>query len=71
MTTNLSTTIQNELVLLLSNKVKIIIFQEVRKAKYFEIMCGITPDISHTDPMALIVRYVTIKNSIAQVKESF
>ena len=34
-------------------------------------MCDITPDISHTDQMALIVKYVTIQNGIAQVKESF
>ena len=34
-------------------------------------MCDSTPDIPHTDQMTLIVRYVTIKNSIAQVKESF
>ena len=34
-------------------------------------MCDSTPDISHTDQMALIVRYVTIQNGIAQVKESF
>ena len=70
-TTYLSPTIQNELVLLLSNKVKNIILQDVREAKYFAIMCDSTPDISHTDQMTLIVRCVTIKNSIVQVKESF
>ena len=57
--------------MLLSKKVKNIILQEVREAKYFAIMCDSTPDISHTDQMTLVVRYVTIKNSIAQVKESF
>ena len=51
--------------------VKNIILQEVREAKYFAIKCDSTPDISHTDQMTLIVRYVTIKNSIAHVKESF
>ena len=70
-TTYLSPTIQNELVLLLSKKVKNIILQEVREAKYFAIMCDSTLDMSHTDQMTLIVRYVTIKNSIAQVKEWF
>ena len=33
-------------------------------------MCDSTPDISHTDQMTLIVRYVTVKNSIVQVKNS-
>ena len=70
-TTYLSPTIQNELILLLSDKVKNIIAEEVREAKYFAIMCDSTADISHTDQMALIVRYVTIHNGIAQVKKSF
>ena len=70
-TTYLSPTIQNELILLLSDKVKNIIVEEVSEAKYFAIMCDSTPDISHTDQMALIFRYVTIQNGIAQVKESF
>ena len=34
-------------------------------------MCDSTLDISHTDQITLIVRSVTIKNSIGQVKESF
>ena len=38
-TTYLSPTIQNGLALLLSNKVKNIILQDVREAKYFAIMC--------------------------------
>ena len=51
--------------------VKNIILQVVCEAKYFVIMCHSTPDTSHTDQMTLTVRYVTIKNSIAQVKKSF
>ncbi|XP_076825141.1 uncharacterized protein LOC143470753 [Clavelina lepadiformis] len=70
-TTYLSPTIQNELILLLSKQVKNIVLEEVREAKYFAIMCDSTPDVSHTDQMTLIVRYVTIKNSIAQLKELF
>ena len=70
-TTYLSPTIQNELVLLLSKKVKNIILQEVREAKHFAIVCDSTPDISHTDQMTPIVTYVTIKKSVAQVKKSF
>ena len=43
----------------------------MREAKFFAIMCDGTSDISHTDQTTLIIRYVTIKNSIAQVKKSF
>ena len=67
-TTYLSPTIRNEFALLFSKKVKNIILQKVREAKYFAIMSDSTMDISHADQMTLIVRYVTIKNSIAQVK---
>ena len=48
-TAYLSPTIQNELILLHSDKVKNIIVEEVSEAKYFAIMCDSTPDISHTD----------------------
>ena len=34
-------------------------------------MCDSTPDISHTDHLTPRARYVSIKNSIVQVKESF
>ena len=66
----LSPTIQNELILLLGKNVKHIILQEVREAEYFSIMCDSTPDISYTDQMASVVRYVTTKNGTVQVKES-
>ena len=67
-TTYLSPTIQNELVLLLSKKVKNMILQDVREAKYFAIMCDSTPDILHTDQMTL---YSQIYNIQKQVMESF
>ena len=71
-TTYLSPTIQNELIELLGKKVKDLILEEIKTAKYFSILLDSTPDVSHIDQMAFIVRYVKIdSNNEVQVKESF
>ena len=71
MTTYLSPTIQNELIELLGKKVKHLILEEIKAAKYFSILLDSIPDVSHTDQMALIVRYVKVDSSEVQIKESF
>ena len=71
MTTYLSPTIQNELIELLGKKVKHIILEEMKAAKYFSILLNSIPDVSHIDQMALIVRYVKVDGSEVQIKESF
>ena len=72
MTTYLSPTIHNELIELLGKKVKDLILEEIKTAKYFSILLDSTPDISHTDQMTFIVRYVKIdSNNEVQIKEFF
>ena len=71
MTTYLSPTIQNELIELLGKKVKHLILEKIKAAKYFSILLDSIPDVSHIDQMALIVRYVKVDNSEVQIKESF
>ena len=71
MTTYLSPTIQNELIELLGKKVKHLILEEVKDAKYFSILLDSTPDVSHIDQMAFVVRYVKVDGSEMQIKESF
>ena len=71
MTTYLSSTIQNKLIELPDKKVKHLILEEIKTAKYFSILLDSTPDVSHIDQMALFVRYVKIDSSEAQIKESF
>ena len=71
MTTYLSSTIQNELIELLRKKVKHLILEEIKAAKYFSILLDTIPDASHIDQMALIVRYVKIDSNEVQIKESF
>ena len=64
----LSPTIQNELIELLGKKVKHLILEEIKAAKYFSILFDSTPDVSHTDQMALIVRYVKVDSSEVQIR---
>ena len=71
MTTYLSPTIQNELIELLGKKVKHLILEEIKAAKYFSILLDSTLDVSHIDQMALIVRYVKVDSTEVQIKESF
>ena len=60
MTTYLLPTIQNELIELLGKKVKHLILEEIKAAKYFSILLDSTPNVSHIDQVALIVRYVIV-----------
>ena len=56
MTTYVSPTIQNELIDLLGKKVETSHSGGNKAAKYFLILLDSTPDVSHIDQMALIVR---------------
>ncbi|KAJ1144416.1 hypothetical protein NDU88_010715 [Pleurodeles waltl] len=56
---------------LLGDHIRTVIFQNIIKAKYFAIMFDSTPDISHTDQMSQVIRYVHIEDSGVHVTESF
>ena len=44
---------------------------DIKAARYFGIMFDSTPDISHTDQMSEVIRYVQIHNGKVEVKEVF
>ena len=69
--TYFSPTIQNELIEYLGKKVKHLILEEIKAARYFSILLDSTPDVSHIDQMALIVRYLKVDSSEVQIKELF
>ena len=56
----LSSTICEEFVKLLSDRVKAKIIAEIKKAKYYSISKDSTPDIAHTDQLSIVMRYVRI-----------
>jgi len=59
-TSYLSSTICEEFISLIGTKVREIIIAEVKSSKYFSIIVDSTPDISHVDELALVLRYVPV-----------
>lgn len=62
---------QNEFISLLGDHIRTAIFEKITKAKYFAMMFDSTPDISHTDQMSQVIRYVHIADTEVHVIESF
>jgi len=48
-----------ELIDLMGDKLLSVILDKIRMAKYFWIIVDSTPDISHSDQLTFIVRYVS------------
>lgn len=58
-----SSTIVGEFIELMSKKVLDEILAEIKKAKYFGIIVDSTPDITHTDQLSLVLRYVDLQGN--------
>ena len=63
--------IQNELIELLGQKVRNEILSNIKEAKYYSVLFDCTPDASHKEQMAQIIRYVHISDETCTIKESF
>lgn len=57
-TSYLSSTISDELIILLAKKTLDVIIDEVKAARYYSVSVDSTPDLSHVDQLTVILRYV-------------
>jgi hypothetical protein len=55
---DLGNQIQNQLIDLLSCKVKSTILEMIRTSKYFSVILDCTPDASHKEQISVVLRYV-------------
>ncbi|KAL3269061.1 hypothetical protein HHI36_008144 [Cryptolaemus montrouzieri] len=73
MTHYLGDQIQNEIINLLGTTIKNYILNKVRESKYFSIILDCTSDVSHTEQITVILRYVVLNSETKNVTicESF
>ena len=68
----LSAEIQNEFIVCCANHVKQVILAEIIKTKLYSIIVDATPDSSHVEQTAFILRYVHCKENVTyKVQERF
>lgn len=65
-TSYLSSTIYEEIIKLMSNKVKNAIVTQIKTSKYYSIIVDSTRDISHVDQLSFILRYVNEKGNAVE-----
>ncbi|KAH7661168.1 Ribonuclease H-like protein [Dioscorea alata] len=63
--------IQNEMIDLLSNEIKMTIVNEIRQAKYFSVILDCTSDVSNQEQMSLILRCVDVSSVPIKIEEYF
>jgi hypothetical protein len=61
----LSSDICSEFIEIMSKEVLKQILNEIKQARYFSLIIDSTPDVSHTDQLAVVLRYVSLPNACA------
>ena len=63
-TSYLSSTIYEEFISLMGQRVQAEIILQLQKAKYFSLIVDSTPDLSHIDQLTLVVHYVSQEDKV-------
>lgn len=61
----LSSDVCSEFITIMSNQVLHIIINEINQARYFALIIDSTPDASHSDQLAVVLRYVSLTDACA------
>lgn len=62
---------QNEIIDIMTNKVRNTIINEISEANDFTIMFHCTSDVSHMEQRSQVIRYIKITETGCEIKESF
>lgn len=65
----MSSTICEEVIEIVGNKIQKVIVKEIQEAKYFSLSVDSTTDISHIDQLTVVVRFVGVSDG--EVVECF
>ena len=66
----LSLKIKNEFIHISENHIKANTLDQIRKSNYFVVILNSMLDISHSDQMSFICRYVIVEDKLVEVRES-
>ena len=67
----LSAKVQNEIILLLSNTLRSSLVTRIQRSPFYSVIVDTTSDISRTDQVSVIIRWIDISDESASVKETF
>ncbi|XP_035205005.1 zinc finger MYM-type protein 1-like [Stegodyphus dumicola] len=67
----LSKDTQNEMLQIIGSSIREKILLSLRKAKYYFIILDCTPDISKTEQMSVVIRFVLCSDRVGEIKEHF
>ncbi|XP_035209065.1 uncharacterized protein LOC118183575, partial [Stegodyphus dumicola] len=62
---------QNEMLQIIGSSIREKILLSLRKAKYYSIILDCTPDISKTEQMSAVIRFVLCSDRVGEIKEHF
>ncbi|XP_044147234.1 zinc finger MYM-type protein 1-like [Bufo gargarizans] len=60
--------IQNEIIAIVGTKIREKIIRSLNESKYFSIILDCTPDMSHTEQISIVVRFVVLDQSAKKIE---
>jgi Domain of unknown function (DUF4371) len=67
----LSASIQNEIILLITNNLRMSLVSAIQRSPFYSVIVDNTSDITRTDQVSVVIRWVEVGDELATVKETF